>query len=97
MVESRASSVSPEVGVVVRRVEPMGIQRPDSTIISGQIKNNVSYRVDRLMLIELIDRIYVNEDKSLKIEFNFNNQYLLIMDFIKQNNPTLAKTLQKKK
>jgi len=23
----------------------MGIQRPDSTIISGQIKNNVSYRV----------------------------------------------------
>lgn len=23
----------------------MGIQRPDSTVISGQIKNNVSYRV----------------------------------------------------
>jgi ElaB/YqjD/DUF883 family membrane-anchored ribosome-binding protein len=52
-------------------------------------------KLDRLMLIELIDKIYVNEDKSLKIQFNFNNQYLLIMDFIEQNNPTLAKTLQK--
>lgn len=41
--------------------------------------------LDRLMLIELIHRIYINEDKSIKVEFNFNNQYLLILDFIEQN------------
>jgi len=41
--------------------------------------------LDRLMLVELIDRIYINEDKSVKVEFNFEDQYLRIMDFIQQN------------
>ncbi|MDR1409666.1 MAG: DUF4368 domain-containing protein [Oscillospiraceae bacterium] len=53
--------------------------------------------LDRLMLVELIDRIYVHEDKSLKIDFNFDDRYLLIMDFIEQNNSKLAKTLHKDK
>jgi len=37
------------------------------------------------MVTELIHRIYVNEDKSIKVEFNFQDQYLLILDYIKQN------------
>lgn len=41
--------------------------------------------LDRLMLLELINKIYINEDKSIKVEFNFSNQYLLILDFIQQN------------
>ena len=50
-------------------------------------------KLDRLILIELVDRIYINEDKSLKIDFNFNDQYLIIMDFIEQNNKKVDKTL----
>ena len=41
--------------------------------------------LDRLMLVELIHRIYINEDKSVKVEFNFEDQYLRIMDFVQQN------------
>jgi DNA invertase Pin-like site-specific DNA recombinase len=41
--------------------------------------------LDRLMLVELISRIYVDEDKSVKVEFNFSDQYLLIMDFVQEN------------
>ena len=53
--------------------------------------------LDRLMLVELIDRIYVNEDKSVKVEFNFSDQYLRIMDFIQQNTvKPLKLTLEKK-
>jgi len=42
-------------------------------------------KLDRFMVTELIHRIYVNEDKSIKVEFNFQDQYLLILDYIKQN------------
>jgi len=41
--------------------------------------------LDRLMLVELIDRIYIHEDKSVKVEFNFSDQYLRVMDFVQQN------------
>ena len=52
--------------------------------------------LDRLLLIDLIKRIYVHQDKSVHIEFNFDNQYLLIKDFIEQNESVLKKTLKKK-
>ncbi|MCL2299573.1 MAG: DUF4368 domain-containing protein, partial [Firmicutes bacterium] len=54
--------------------------------------------LDRLMLVELIDRIYINEDKSVKVEFNFSDQYLRIMDFVQENTvePPLRLTLEKK-
>jgi len=41
--------------------------------------------LDRLMVVELIHRIYIDEDKSVKVEFNFSDQYLRIMDFVQQN------------
>lgn len=60
------------------------------------IKTNNSYfetflkyknitQLDRTMLVELIDKIYVNSDKSVEIHFKFQNQLLLILDYIKQN------------
>jgi len=56
--------------------------------------------LDRFMLLELVHRIYVNEDKSIKVEFNFSDQYLRIMDFVQQNTvapaPPLRLTLEKK-
>jgi len=51
--------------------------------------------IDRLLLTELISSIYIQEDKSVQIEFNFQSQYLLIMDFIEQNEPEFVKTLKK--
>lgn len=64
--------------------------------ISKGIKSNNEYierflkyrnleKLDRLILLELIHKIYVNQDKSLKIEFNYQDQYMLILDFIKEN------------
>jgi len=41
--------------------------------------------LDRLLLVELIDKIYINEDKSVKVAFNYDDQYLRIMYFIEQN------------
>lgn len=41
--------------------------------------------LDRTILVDLIERIYINEDKSVKIHFKYNNQYLLILDYINQN------------
>ena len=53
--------------------------------------------LDRLMLVELIDRIYINEDKSVKVEFNFSDQYLRVMDFVQQNTvEPLRLTLEKR-
>ena len=53
--------------------------------------------LDRLMLVELIHKIYINEDKSVKVEFNFEDQYLRVMDFVQQNTtPPLRLTLEKK-
>ena len=41
--------------------------------------------LDRFMLIELIHKIYIDKDKSVKVEFNFSDQYLRIMDFVQEN------------
>ncbi len=49
------------------------------------LKHQNIEKLDRLILIELINKIYINEDKSIGIEFNYNDQYLLIMDYIEQN------------
>jgi len=49
------------------------------------------------MLVELIKKIYINEDKSVKVEFNFSDQYLRIMDFVEQNTATTPKLSQKRK
>ena len=40
----------------------MGIQRPDSTVISGQIKNNVSYRVCGRFVDKEPSRIMLSSD-----------------------------------
>jgi len=79
------------------------LQIEQKKINSGIKSNNeyferfLKYRniesLDRLILLELIQKIYINEDKSIKIEFNFENQYMLILDFIEQNN--MGKEIQK--
>lgn len=58
--------------------------------------------LNKTILHELISRIYVNEDKTIKIEFKYSNQYLLILDFINNNkvckvNEEADKVLTKKR
>lgn len=45
----------------------MGIQRPDSTIINGQIKNNVSYRVCGRFVDKEPSRIMLSNDMASKL------------------------------
>lgn len=52
--------------------------------------------LNRVMLVELVKRIVIDEDKNVKVEFNFNDQYLLIMDYIEQNRKP-QKILEKRK
>jgi len=47
--------------------------------------------LDRLLLNELVKKIYINKDKTIDIEFNYQDQYLLILDFIKENNMDIKK------
>lgn len=49
-------------------------------------------KLDRLMLIELINKIYIKQDKSVEIHFNYNNQYLLILEYIEQNKNLIEQT-----
>ena len=42
--------------------------------------------LNRLLLNELVKKIYINSDKSIDIVFNYQDQYLLILDFIRENN-----------
>jgi len=54
----------------------MGIQRPDSTIISGQIKNNVSYRIcGRFVDIEP-SRIMLGSDVASKLD-NIKGRFIV--------------------
>jgi len=46
----------------------MGIQRPDSTIISGQIKSNVPFRVCGHFVDKEPSRIMLGNDKASTIE-----------------------------
>ena len=42
-------------------------------------------KLDRMVLLELIERIYIHEDKSIDIHFKLKDQYQLILDFVEQN------------
>lgn len=47
----------------------------------GNVLNNKNIvSLDRLVVLELINKIYINDDKSIRIEFNYEDQYLMILD-----------------
>lgn len=52
--------------------------------------------LNRLLLIELIDKIYINVDKTVHIDFKYNDQYKLILDYINENQDEQNKSKQKK-
>lgn len=46
--------------------------------------------LDRAMIQELIHKIYVNQDKTIDIEFTYQDQFELIYDFIQANQDLLT-------
>jgi len=54
----------------------MGIQRPDSTIISGQIKNNVPFRVCGRFVDPEPSRIMLNNESAIKLP-NIKGRFLI--------------------
>ena len=57
----------------------MGIQRPDSTIISGQIKNNVSFRVCGRFVDKEPSRIMLGNDKASTLQ-NIKGRFIIKAD-----------------
>ena len=54
----------------------MGIQRPDSTIISGQIKNNVSYRICGRFVDKEPSRIMLGNDMASTLK-NIKGRFII--------------------
>lgn len=57
----------------------------ENPFISHFIKYENIYDLEHSLLIELIDCIYVHEDKSLTIDFNYKDSYELVLDYISNN------------
>lgn len=60
----------------------MGIQRPDSTVINGQIKNNVSFRICGRFVDKEPSRIMLNSDVAATLQ-NIKGRFI-----VKDNNLT---------
>lgn len=41
--------------------------------------------LDRKILIELVDKIYIYEDNNIEVKFNFQDEYKLTLEFIENN------------
>jgi energy-coupling factor transporter ATP-binding protein EcfA2 len=61
----------------------MGIQRPDSTIINGQIKNNVSCRICGHFVDREPSRIMLNSDIASRLE-NIKGRFIVKDDFLEE-------------
>lgn len=61
----------------------MGIQRPDSTIVNGQIKNNVSYRVCGRFVDKEPSRIMLGNDIASKLP-NIKGRFIIKDDELKE-------------
>lgn len=73
-----------------------GIKETDSYFEHFLKYKNIE-ELDRLLLVELIDKIYINVDKTVHIDFKYNDQYKLIVDYINENQKELNETPKKLK
>jgi septal ring factor EnvC (AmiA/AmiB activator) len=48
--------------------------------------------LSRGLLVELVNAVYVHEDKSIEIEFNFADQYRRIAEYVENNHKELCMT-----
>ena len=71
-----------------------GIRATDSYFEHFLKYKNIE-ELDRLLLVELIDKIYINVDKTVHIDFKYDDQYKLIVDYINENQCEQAETQKK--
>lgn len=60
----------------------IGVNHP---YLQAFLKHKNIQALDRGLLVELIDMIYIHENKEMTIQFNFADQHQHILEFIQQN------------
>jgi len=71
-----------------QRVIAEGI-RADNPYLKTFLKHQDVKELDRSIVVDLVDTIYVHEGGEVEIAFNFRDQHKLIMDFIESNQQEL--------
>lgn len=81
----------------IEHIESAILQLEEEQITALQgVKDNNSYfttflkyknieKIDRSVLVALVDTVYIFEDKSIKINFNFADQHRRVLSFIENN------------
>lgn len=77
--EQRVQSLQDEISMMEQ-----GITN-DNPYLEAFLKYRNIQSLDRGILVELVKNIYVHEDKSITIEFNFADEYQRILDVIEAN------------
>ena len=67
----------------------------DDPYLTTFLKHRNIERLSRGLLVELVNAIYVHEDNSIDIEFNFSDQYRRIAEYIEGNQSGLCKSGEK--
>lgn len=73
----------------------MGVDTDDPYLTTFLKHKNISH-LERGILVELVDTIYVHEGGELTIQFNFADQHRRILEYIESNRREL-KVLEGKK
>ena len=64
----------------------------DNPYLTAFLKHRNIDSLSRGLLVELVNAIYVHEDKSIEIEFNFADQYRRIAEYVENNHKELCMT-----
>ena len=64
----------------------------DNPYLTAFLKHRNIQSLSRGLLVELVNAIYVHEDKSIEIEFNFADQYRRIAEYVENNQKELCMT-----
>lgn len=64
----------------------------ENPYLTAFLKHRNIDSLSRGLLVELVNAIYVHEDKSIEIEFNYADQYRRIAEYIENNQKELCET-----
>jgi hypothetical protein len=67
-----------------KRITSNGI-RTENTLFSSFLKHRNIEKLERGVLISLVDKIYVHEDKRITIKYKHADQYQRVLEYIKAN------------
>ena len=64
----------------------------ENPYLTAFLKHRNIDSLSRGLLVELVNAIYIHEDKSIEIEFNYADQYRRIAEYIENNQKELCET-----